>query len=145
MLTNGQLHEILAAVSLRHNSLKAKFAEFAKHLETALPKDDYLVKGISVKTVLESDYVELRFAGRVLKFVFTSLVPEAQHKLVGSVQCYLVVDTPERKLVEVGGFTFKPSGESDIKPPPDNDPIHVNFDTSALYIALNLIHEALSK
>lgn len=145
MLTNGQLHETLAAASRRYAELQAKFAEFSGILATSFTRADFFVKGLVVKPEPEANRIDIVFAGRVFRLVFSTAIPAQQRNLVGVVICYAVVEYPENKLVPTGSFTFKPSGESDIKAPPDNDPLYVNWDTTAIYIGLHLIHEGLAK
>jgi hypothetical protein len=145
VLTNNQLHETLAAVSRRHNDLKAQFADFANLIEARFTKPDFFVKGITVKPVLDSNYIEVGFAGRMLHFVFSSFIADPDGALVGLVHCYLVLDVPEKKLMPLRGFSFKPDGESDILNPEDGRPLCISSDTTAIYLALHLINESLSK
>lgn len=145
MLTNGQLHETLAAASRRYAELQAKFAEFSGLLEASFTRADFFVKGLVIRPELEANRIDIVFAGRTFRLVFSTAIPEQQRNLVGVVSCYAVVEYPERKFVLTGSVTFKPNGESDIKAPPDNDPLYVNWDTAAIYIGLRLIHEGLAK
>lgn len=145
MLTNGELYCTLETVSKRYVELRAKFAEFSDLLEASFAKDDFFVKGLKVKAELEANRIDIDFAGRTFRLVFSTVISEQQRMLVGFVSCYAVAEYQERKFVPVGSFTFKPSGVSDIKDPTDGDPLCINEDMDAIYIGFHLIYEGLAK
>ena len=146
MLTNGQLYQVLEDASRRYSDLKKRFAEFSGQLQSAFTQNDPYIKGVTLNAVLDANFLDLGFAGRTFRLVFTTAISEQKRGLVGVVRCYAVVEYPEKKLVDTGGFSFSPRGESNIiGPPPDDDPLHIDWELSARYIALHLINEALAK
>lgn len=145
MLTSGELYEKLMPASRRYTELKVRFAEFSGLLEDLFTRGYFNVKGLAVKRDPEADHIDIVFVGRTFRLVFSAAMTEQPANLVGVVSCYGVVEYPEKKLVPIGSFTFKPDGKSDIKAPPDNDPLYINVDAAAIYIVLHLIHEGLAK
>jgi hypothetical protein len=79
-----------------------------------------------------------------LHFAFES-VPEASGTLVGKVTCYLKKEFPTSEYISIGEFKFTGSGQSTLVHPTENDPITIDVDIAALHIALNFIHESLSR
>ena len=144
MLSLNQLHHQLETVSKRHSLLAAKFQCFAKYVEEQITAPTFHIKGISVSLYLEHGYFTTAFAGRALRFSFSSAF-SANGSLVGIVTCVLTKGFSENLFVPVGEFTFSGNGETNLVAPDDGDSIIINDDTLALYVALNFIHESLSK
>ena len=144
MLNCNQLHQQLETVSNRHSKLTAKFQSFAKYVEEQVTHEAFRIKGITVSLHIEDGYFTVAFAGRALRFTFSS-VPFENGLLVGNVTCVLMKDFPEKLFVHVGEFTFAGNGKTNLVAPDDVDSIIIDDDISALYIALNFIHESLVK
>lgn len=144
MLDWNQLHQKLGTVSNRHSQLAAKFQSFAKYVEEQVTAPTFHIKGISVSLHLEDGYFTTAFAGRALRFSFSSALSE-NGSLVGIVTCVLTKDFPEKLFVPVGEFNFSGNGKTNLVAPDDDDSIIIDNDIPALYVALNFIHESLSK
>lgn len=144
MLKWNQLHQQLETTANRHSQLAAKFRSFAKFVEEQVTAATFHIKGISVSLHLEQGYFTTTFAGRTLRFTFSSALSE-NGSLIGTVTCGLLKDSPERSLIPVGEFTFTGSGKSSLNNPEDGDPINIDEDLPALYIGLHFIYESLSK
>lgn len=144
MLDLNQLHQQLGTVSNRHSLLAVKFQGFAKCVEEQVAAPTFYIKGISVSLRLEDDYFTTAFAGRALRFSFSSALSE-NGLLVGIVTCVLTKDFPEKLFVPVGEFTFSGNGKTNLVAPDDGDSIIIDDDIPALCVALNFIHESLSK
>lgn len=144
MLNWNQLHQQLGTVSNRHSQLAAKFQSFAKYVEEQVTAQAFHIKGISISLHLEDGYFTTNFAGRTLRFSFSSALSE-NGSLVGNVTCGLMKDFPEKLSVPVGEFTFTGNGKTNLIAPDDGDPIIIDDDIPALYVALHFIHESLSK
>lgn len=144
MLKWNQLHQQLEGVANRHSQLAAKFQVFAKFVGEQVMAPAFHIKGISVSFHLEEGYFTASFAGRTLRFAFSSAMSE-NGSLAGTVTCSLVKEIPETSLVQVGEFTFTGSGKTNLINPEDGDPIIMDDDNPALYIGLHFIYESLSK
>ena len=144
MLDWDQLHHELGTVSNRHSQLAAKFRSFAKYVEEQVTTPTFPIKGISVLLHLENGYFATAFAGRALRFSFSSALSQ-NGSLVGIVACVLTKDFPEKLFVPVGEFTFSGNGKTNLVAPDDGDSIIIDDHIPALYVALNFIHESLSK
>jgi hypothetical protein len=144
MLKWNQLHQQLETVANRHSQLAAKFQVFAKFVENQVTTPMFHIKGISISLHLEEDYFTTTFAGRTLRFDFSSTLPE-KGSLIGIVKCSLMKELPRISYVPVGEFTFTGSGMTNLNNPEDGDPIIIDDDIPALYVGLHFIHESLSK
>lgn len=144
MLKWNQLHQQLETVANRHSQLAAKFQAFAKFVEEQVTAPMFHIKGISISLHLEQGYFTTTFAGRTLRFDFSSALPE-NGSLIGTVTCSLVKELPEISFVSVGKFTFATSGKTNLNNPEDGDPIIIDDDIPAQYVGLHFIHESLSK
>lgn len=144
MLTWNQLHLRLEGASNRHAQLAAKFQSFAKFIEEQVTAEHFHIKGISASLQLDKGYFTTTFAGRTVRYTFSSTTSE-NGTLIGTVACDLLKEHPEKTLISVGGFTFTPNGQTNLKDPEDGDPIIIDSDTPALYVGLHFIHESLSK
>lgn len=144
MLDWNQLHQQLGTVSNRHSQLAAKFQNFAKYVEEQVTTNTFHIKGIAVSLHLEDGYFTTAFAGRTLRFSFSTVLSE-NGSLVGNVTCVQTKDFPENLFVPVGEFTFTGNGKTNLVAPDDGDSIIIDDDIPALYIALHFIHESLFK
>lgn len=144
MLKWNQLHQQLEAIANRHLQLAAKFQVFAKFVEEQVTAPEFHIKGISASLHLEQSYFTTTFAGRTLRFDFSTALPE-NSSLIGTVTCSLVKELPEISFVSVGEFTFTANGKTNLNNPEDGDPIIIDADIPALYVGLHFIHESLSK
>ena len=144
MLKWNQLHQQLETVANRHTQLAKKFQSFAKFVEEQVTAPTFHIKGISVSLHLEQGYFTTTFAGRTLRFDFSSALLESS-SLVGTVTCSLMNEFPENSLVSVGEFTFNGSGITNLNNPEDGDPIIIDQDIPAQYVVLHFIYEGLSK
>ena len=146
MLDWNQLHQQLGTVSNRHSLLAAKFQSFAKYVEEQVTVPNFHIKGISVSLHLEDGYFTTAFAGRALRFSFSSALSE-NGSLIGTVTCVLTKYFPEKLFVPVGEFTFSGNGKTNLVAPDDGDgdAIIIDDEIPALYVALNFIHGSLSK
>lgn len=144
MLVSSNLSDSLQATSRHYANLKKNFAEFVESLEKGLGQPNSIVEGLSVKPNLDITQVEIAFVGRAFQLVFSVAIAEEKHRPIGVVRCYSLVEYPEKKVIDTGGFTFKPNGESNLKDS-DNDWLYVNHDWAARCIGMYLVHEALRK
>ena len=48
-----------------------------------------------------------------------------------------------QEVDHLGGFSFKPNGETDMQDPETEDQLFLDWDESALHISLHFIHESL--
>ena len=144
MLTWGDLHKTLGGVSGRHARLADKFSEFARLVHDGVSQPSFHVKGITVSLHLDNGYFTASFAGLTVRFVLSSpLGPNSA--LQGVVKAYLERSFPETEFIELRSFTFTGSGQTNILDPESSDPLHLNHDLAAIHLALNVIHESLSK
>ncbi|NOS87047.1 MAG: hypothetical protein HOP34_00655 [Methylococcaceae bacterium] len=145
MLDWNQLNQRLEKIPARHNQLTSKFELFAKHVESQVTAQGFHISGITASLKLEQGLLITTFAGRTLTFAFSSILEENQ-ALMGHVKCYLTKELEEQKQIEIGEFTFKANGESNLTSPQEVDePLSIDIDLAALYIALQFIYESLSK
>lgn len=144
MLNWSQLYSSLSRAESIHSKLEAIFQNFAKIVEAQVTDKTFLIKGISVSLHIENGYFTTTFAGRVLRFSFSS-VPSGNDSLDGKVTCVLINEFPEKVLVPIGEFTFTASGMTSFTSPDTGGRLYVDDDLPTLVIALNFIHESLSK
>lgn len=144
MLKWNQLNQQLEAAANRHLQLAGRFQVFAKFVAEQVTAHNFQIKGITTSLHLEKDYFTTTFAGRSLRFTFSSALSE-NGSLLGTVTCALMNDDPEKSLVPVGEFTFTGNGKTNLIAPDDGDPIIIDDDIPALYVGLHFIHESLSK
>lgn len=144
MLVSSNLSNSLQATSRHYANLKKNFAEFVASLEEGLGHPNSIVEGLSVKPNLDINQAEITFVGRSFRLVFSVAIAEEKYRPIGVVRCYSLVEYPETTLIDTGGFTFKPNGESNLKDS-DNDWLYVNHDWAARCIGMYLVHEALRK
>ena len=144
MLKYGQLHEALTYATNRHDDLQKKFLEFARQVETQLTAQAFPIRGIAVTPAQGCPRFNVAFAGRDIRFVFSSRLGGASG-MRGVVSCYIAQSIPEEKLVLVGEFSFDGRGKSDIIDPEENEGLHIDYDLSSIYIALHFINESLQK
>jgi hypothetical protein len=144
MLDWNQLHQDLEKAAHRHRQLAAKFDQFATFVAEQVTAQLFHIKGIGISLNLDQGFFTTTFAGRTLHFAFES-VPEASGTLVGKVTCYLKKEFPTSEYISIGEFKFTGSGQSTLVHPTENDPITIDVDIAALHIALNFIHESLSR
>lgn len=144
MLISNDLSDALNATFRRYATLKKNFVEFVTHLENGLGHPDSILKGLSVTPSLDANQVDINFVGRTVRLVFSVAITEQESRPIGVVRCYSLVEYPEKKLVDTCGFTFMPSGESNLKDS-DNDWLYVNHDWAARCIGMHLVHESLKK
>ena len=144
MLDWNQLHQNLEKTSNRHRQLASRFEQFAKFVAEQVTAQLFHIKGIGISLCLDQGFFTTTFAGRTLQFVFAS-VPEETGTLVGHVTCYLKKEIPALEYIPIGEFRFTGSGQTTLVDPKKNEPITIDVDLDALYVALNFIHESLSK
>lgn len=142
MLKYGQLHDALTSASRRHDELRKRFGEFTKQVESQLNADAFPIKGITVTPSTDYAGFSVAFAGRDLRFVFTSK-HNGSSVLRGVVTCFISRNIPETKLIQVGEFSFDGRGKSDLNDPEDNEGLQIDYDLSAIYMALHFVHESL--
>ncbi|MGL4249770.1 MAG: hypothetical protein ACRCR1_03790 [Aeromonas sp.] len=146
MLTDNELLTVLTTTSRQHITLIAKYSEFTENLEHAFGSPNSAMKGLSVRCIPDSTTVDINFVGISLRLVFsTSIRKEEPNRTIGIVRCYSLETYPEEKSVDVGGFTFKPNGDSDLIDPSEDEPLNITHQRSAWHIGMHLIHEALIK
>lgn len=146
MLTEDELCTALITTSRQHITLTAKYFEFAENLEHAFGSPNSEMKGLSVRRISNATTVGINFVGISLRFVFsTAISKEEPNSAIGIVRCYSLETYPEEKSVDVGGFTFKPNGDSDLIAPSEGKPLNITYQRSAWHIGMYLIHQALIK
>lgn len=143
MLKWKSLHQVLETASDRHRDLAARFEVFAKNISEQVTQPNFYIKGIGCALYLEQAFFEMSFAGRNLRFTFTSGTGDGGVQ-VGRVRCHLKRDFPQVSISEIGEFTFKRNGESNLNDPESGDVLNVDSDIAALYIALNYLYESLA-
>jgi hypothetical protein len=143
MLTNGELWAALEATSRRFRDLKKQFEEFAMSVQGHLMDQESPLKPLKVTYAKDANHFEIAFADRTFDFVFSLTTPAGQKSVVGSVQAYSKVDIPEKKITHIGGFTFRPNGEADMKY--GTDPIYITAPTGGSYLVLHFLNEGFSK
>lgn len=143
MLKRNSLHQVLESASDRHRQLAAQFEVFARHISEQVTQPNFHIKNIGCELCLEQAFFEMTFAGRNLRFTFASSYTGEGGALVGRVKCYLRQDFPQLSILEIGEFTFKGNGTSSLNDPESGDALNVCDDLSALYIALNYLHQSL--
>lgn len=144
MLPWNQLHQRLEQIPTRHTQLTSKFELFAKHIESQVTAQGFHIHGISASTELEKGVFVITFAGRTITFEFKSTLEN--QNLIGQVKCYLKSELPEQIQIPIGDFTFKPNGVSNLVSPEEpEEPLSIDIDLAALYIALHFIYVSLSK
>jgi len=143
MLKWNALHDILEKTSIRHRQLASRFDVFAKFACDQLTAKSFHIKGITAELHGEQGFFTTTFAGRVLDFVFSS-TSDSPGSLIGTVKCYIKRDVPQLINIELGGFTFNGSGQTNLIDPENNDPIYIDSDIPSLYVALHFIHESLT-
>ena len=144
MLEWNQLHQDLEKASNRHRQLAAKYEQFARFVAEQVTSAGFHIKGISISLNLDQGFFSTTFAGRTLQFMFES-VPNESGTLVGKVTCYLKREFPTPEYISIGDFQFTGSGQTNLVNPEENDPITIDYDLAALYVALNYIHKSLSR
>ncbi|MEL1214069.1 hypothetical protein [Aeromonas caviae] len=143
MLVSHDLSDSLNATSRRYEALKTKFVEFVTHLENGFGHPDSILKGLSVMPSLDTNQVNINFVGKNFRLVF-SVAIEQESRPIGVVRCYSLEEYPENKLIDTCGFTFMPSGESNLKDA-DNDWLCIDHAWAARCIGMHLVHESLKK
>lgn len=144
MLEWNQLHQNLQKTSNRHRQLAGKFEQFAKYVAEQVTAPAFHIKDIGATLNLDQGFFSTTFAGRTLQYVFES-VSEENGTLVGKVTCYIKKEFPSLEYVSIGDFRFTGSGQTTLVDPAENAPITIDVDVAAQYIALNYIHESLSR
>lgn len=146
MLTENELLTALTTTSRQHITLTAKYSEFAENLEHAFGSPRSEMKGLSVKRTPDTATVGIDFVSISLRLVFSTVIrKEEPNRTIGIVRCYSLETYPEEKSVDIGGFTFKPNGDSDLIDPSEDEPLNITHQRSAWHIGMHLIHEALIK
>lgn len=146
MLTENELLTALTTTSRQHITLAAKYSDFADNLEHAFGSPNSAMKGLSVRRIPDTTNVDINFVGISLRLVFsTAIRKEEPNRNIGIVRCYSLETYPEEKSVDVGGFTFKPNGDSDLIDPSEDEPLNITHQRSAWHIGMHLIHAALIK
>ncbi|MGS4906618.1 hypothetical protein ACVDHI_00425 [Aeromonas sp. 25-248] len=146
MLTEDELRTALITTSRQHITLTAKYSEFAENLEHAFGSPNSEMKGLSVRRIPDTSTIEINFVGISLRLIFSTVIrKEEPNRNIGIVRCYSLETYPEEKSVEVGGFTFKPNGDSDLIDPAEDEPFNITHHRSAWHIGMHLIHQALIK
>lgn len=140
MVPSSVLFKKLARLSGRYLQLLERFEAFAKHVETQTQEPSFLVKDISTSLHLSDRYFTVTFAGRTVRFEFSTPVGD-NGTFRGLIRCYLLPSFPETAPVELSSFTFKGSGQTELKEPE----VNITYDLQALYLALHTIYEALDK
>lgn len=142
MLPPEKIYEKLEAASKRHSKLTNKFQNFANLLKEQVTNQSFPIQGITIQFELDQAYFTTSFAGRTLRFTFSSVLSEGG-VLTGVVSCTLVKEPPQTAFTSIGSFTFNGAGETDLPVSENSDRLNINDDLSALYIGLHFISESL--
>lgn len=144
MLSNNDLHSALRSTSSRHDALVKKFNEFDRLVEATVTPEQFSIPNIEFERELAArNGFALTFAGRKIYFIFRSGITSPNTTVRGHVDCYLSPDFPREEVDHLGGFSFKPNGETDMQDPETEDQLFLDWDESALHISLHFIHESL--
>ncbi|MND58715.1 hypothetical protein D3C80_498840 [compost metagenome] len=145
MLKNAELHNSLEAISRQHIVLKAKFIEFVEHIESSFGEFNPPIKGLSVKRTLDTNHVDIGFVDKTFRLVFSMTTTEQLSHPLGVVRCYSIEEYPEKTLIDTGGFTFMPNGQSNLENPSEEGQLYIHFVGDAINIGLHLVHESWPK
>ena len=127
----------------QHTILQRKFDAFVKHVSEQLCGPVLKPKELKLFSDDPSNWFEIHFAGRTLRFVFSACRGDGR-TLKGRVTCFLLVTFPIARHVELGNFEFNTSGTTNLKiAENDNDPALIHHDAHALCIALDYVCQSL--
>ena len=98
----------------QHTILQRKFDAFVKHVSEQLCGPVLKPKELKLFSDDPSNWFEIHFAGRTLRFVFSACRGDGR-TLKGRVTCFLLVTFPIARHVELGNFEFNTSGTTNLK------------------------------
>ena len=142
MIKFASIRNRLTGTSTRYAALQNTFTNFALLIEAKIPAS-YGELGIVIKPRNEYGFFTATFAGHTLFFVFTT--SSLNELLQGRVNCYLQRDFPDTARILIGGFTFKPNGETDLKDADNDDMMDISTGFGAIAVTLHFIDLAMSK
>ena len=144
MLNWNQLHLGLEKASGRHRQLESIFNRFATDVVAQVTEEHFHIKGIGASWSIDQRFFTTNFAGRTLFFAFESVFEE-DGTVVGKVTCFLKKEFPVMEHIAIGDFTFNGKGRTNLLDPDENEPIIIDSEIVALYVALHFIRESLSR
>lgn len=144
MISWADAHKKIAKSSREFNLLQIKFDTFFTHVESQLKEEPSLnIKGIQVHKG-GSDFFTANFAGRDLRFVFTTML-NGSETLAGRVTVYMSSKFSEEKFTKIDSFEFSTSGKTTLNiEDHDDDPAELDHDAHALCIFLGFLYKSLS-
>lgn len=124
-----------------HDDLQKVFSIFCNELLQQVSSQNFIVPGVKCDPNPDHARVTLQFAGSEVVLVFNTAHPQGSSAR-GVITAYEVQEFPEAKFVELGKVTFDRVGQSSLRDE-DDDPIFLNTDLGAVFVALHLFSKCI--